>query len=194
MSAAAALDLVLRDIRFAVRLLRKSPGFTVTAVLTLGLTIGANTAVFSVVDALLVRPLPYPEPGRLALVATRYQSAARGVSGEQTSQDGRMWEAIRDRATALDPAVYSGMVGGVNLVTPAGAAFVQQQRVSAGYFRVIGVPPLVGREFDAEEDVPNGPPVAIVSHALWQRALGGVTDPVGTTITGSEANRTPWSA
>jgi predicted permease len=183
MSAAAALDLVLRDIRFAVRLLRKSPGFTITAVVTLGLTIGANTAVFSVVDALLVRPLPYPEPGRLALVATRYQSAARGVSGEQTSQDGRMWEAIRDRATALDPAVYSGMVGGVNLVTPAGAAFVQQQRVSAGYFRVIGVPPLVGREFDAEEDVPNGPPVAIVSHALWQRALGGVTDPVGTTIT-----------
>jgi predicted permease len=182
MKGPSIVERLAGDARYAVRVLRGSPGFTLTAIVTLGLTIGANTAVFSVVDALLIRPLPYPAPERLALVATNYRSATREVSSNQTAQDGRIWEAIRDHARTVDAAVYSTMAGGVNLVTPSGAAFVPQQRVGAGYFRVLGVPPIAGREFTHEEDVPNGPAVAILSYDLWQRTLQGSGAAVGATI------------
>lgn len=176
------IDTLTRDLRYAARVLRKTPGFTFTALVTLALTIGANTAVFSIVDALMFKPLPYPKPERLALMATRYENAARGLSGEQTAVDGRTWEIVRDNIKSMHAAAYSGWIRGVNLVTPAGAAFVQQQRVSAGFFRVLGVPPLIGREFAPHEDQPNGPALAVLTYDVWQSTFNGDPAVVGKAI------------
>jgi predicted permease len=161
------LDNLHRDFGYALRMLRKSPGFTAIAVLTLALGIGANTAIFSVVDAVLLRPLPYPEPDRLAEVTTLYQS--KGVEGIETSQDGRTWEMIRDHATFIDSAVFSGGSAGVNFVAHGKATYLQQQRVGAGFFRVLGVSPTLGREFTPEEDHAGGPAVTVLSYALWRQ-------------------------
>src|SRR5450755_4700152 len=134
------------NFRHAFRILTQSPTTTAIIVLTLALCIGANTAIFSVVDATLLRPLPYPEPDRLASVATHY-----AVGGDSTGQDGRTWESVRDNATMIDSAVYGGN-SGVNLAAGDSVRYVKQQRVGAGYFRVLGISPLLGREFTLEED------------------------------------------
>jgi predicted permease len=167
---------VWKDIRFAVRQLRKSPGFTVLVLATLGLCIGANTAIYSVLDAVLLRPIPYPEPDRLALVVT--------VAGQSTedSQTGALFEMVRDGAPGLDTAAYSDIVTGANFSGGGRLAVVRQQRVSAGFFRVLGVEPRSGREFTRAEDVPKGPALAVVSHEFWQRELGGNPAVVGKTI------------
>jgi predicted permease len=163
-------DGIAGDVRFGLRMLRKNPAFALTAILTLALCIGANTAIFSVVDAVLFRQLPYPQPDRLAWIST-LQRSPQGES-EETSVDGRTWEIIRDHVRSLDVAVYSGGSNGVNLaVSGTGAQYVQQQRVSAGFFRVLGVAPLIGREIQSEEDRPGGPAVAVLSYALWRRAF-----------------------
>jgi hypothetical protein len=162
------LDAVVRNFRTAFRLLRKSPGFALTAIITLALCIGANTAIFTVVDTVLLRPLPYPEPDRLARITVLFQTAEG--SDDNTSVDGRQWEYVRDHVRTVDVALHS-QPQGVNLSTSQGAEYIQQLRVSAGFFRVLGVSPLMGREIDPEEDRPNGPPVAVVSHGFWQRTL-----------------------
>lgn len=135
-----------RNFRYAARVLRKSPVFTATAVLTLALCIGAVTAVYSVVDAVLLRPLPYPEPERLAQVAMLQRR--EGQERLQTNQTGRTWEVVRDHASFVDSAVLGGTAG-VNLAVNGRAEYVRQHRVSAGYFRVLGIEPLFGREFYA---------------------------------------------
>jgi len=165
------------DLRHAFRLLVRHPGSTALLLLTLSLAIGANTAIFSVVDATLFRRLPYPEPDRLVQLVVRY--AGEGASGLQQSHDGATWEAVRDHASHVDAAVYSGWIKGVNFAAGDRAAFVQQQRVGAGFFRVLGVAPLIGREFNPEEDRAGGPTVVILSHPLWQKAYGGRSDVVG---------------
>ena len=165
------LDALSRDLRYAIRVLRRTPVFTATAVLTLALAIGANTAVFSLADTVLFTPPPYPEPERLAFVVARVEGP--GGLDEQLSHDTVTWEAVRDQVPSLDAAVYFGGVSGVNLNVGDRAAFVEQQRVSAGYFRVLGLGPAIGREFTPAEDVPGGPAVAILSHRVWQREFGG---------------------
>ena len=160
-----------RDVRLAFRVLRRTPAFTITAVTTLALVIGANSAVFSLADRLLLRPLPYPQPERLAYVNTT-TSEPRGTY-TSVGQEGAAWETVRDHVPSIDAAVFAGTGGGVNLVAGDVAIYVQQQRVSAGYFRVLGVLPRAGREFTLDEDVTGGPPVAILSHALWRRAFHG---------------------
>src|SRR5262245_30209567 len=128
----------MRDLRYAIRLLIKAPVFTTTAVLTLALCIGANTAIYTVVDRVLLRQLPYPEPDRLAQVVTQ---SARGYLG--IGQTGGTWEALVAGVTTVDLATTSGGFGtnGVNMVVGQHAEYVQQQRVSAGFFRVLGVAP-----------------------------------------------------
>src|SRR5258707_4390128 len=96
----------MHDVRYAVRVLLKNPAFTFTAVLTLALCIGANTAIYSVVDRVLVRPLPYPQPERLAQVITRFER----TGGDQIGQTGGTWEVLRDRVRSLDLATTSGRV------------------------------------------------------------------------------------
>jgi predicted permease len=156
-----------RDLRFGGRVLRKSPGFAAVAIATLALGIGANTAVFSVVDAVLLRPLPYTEPDRLSTVA-RF-----GRFGMYSSADGRTWELMRDHASALDCAVFSDLTVDVNFLAQGRVRYVRQQRVSTGFFRVLGVAPLHGREFTKAEDNAGGPAVAVLSYGLWKTMLNG---------------------
>ena len=167
-----AIDAVRRDIRYAGRLLRRSPGFALTVVATLALCIGANTAIFSVVDAVLFRPLPYPQPERLAQVVTYYSDANHEGEYWGTSQNGATWEMLRDHATSVDWAAFTGSTR-LNLVAGRKVQYVSQQRVTAGYFSVVGVPPAVGRTFTRAEDRPGGARVVILSHALWQRLFRG---------------------
>ncbi|PYR90142.1 MAG: hypothetical protein DMF84_21835 [Acidobacteria bacterium] len=176
------LEPLLRDLRYAARMLRKTPGFTAIALVTLAVGIGVNTAVFSVVNALLLKPLPFPEPDRLGAVTTLFRSP-RGQS-EQTSVDGKTFFAIHDNATTVATAVSSGgLGGGINLVAGGMAANVEQRRVSAGYFGVLGVAPLVGREFTVDEDREGGQTAAVLSHALWTRVFGGDPNIIGRAIT-----------
>jgi predicted permease len=170
----------MRDLRYAIRVLLKAPVFALTAILTLALCIGANTAIYTVVDRVLLRPLPYPRPDRLAMVVRHYQGA--GASEDDVSQAGVAWVALRDGTTGIDLAVF-GMGMGVNLVAGGQAEYVMQQRVSAGYFKVLGVPPALGREFNDDEDRVNGPAAAILSHALWTHAFGADPGILGRAVT-----------
>src|SRR5262245_28152288 len=135
----------MRDLRYAARVLLKSPAFTLTAVATLALCIGANTAIYTVVDRVLLRALPYPHPERLAMITRHYEVAG---AGDELSQSGFGWVALREGAgTVLDLAAVSGLGGDVNLVAGDRASSVRQERVSAGYFRLLGIAPERGREF-----------------------------------------------
>src|SRR5271165_820821 len=168
-----------KGILYALRQLRKSPAFTLTVVGTLALCIGANTAIFTIVDQIFLRPLPYPHPEQLVMPSTVF--GRNGAFTPDTSQTGRQWEAIRDHATLLDSAVY-GTTNGLNLAAANHVEYVQNQRVSANFFHVLGIAPLIGREFNREEDVPNGPAVVVLSHALWQRVFQGDSSIIGRTI------------
>ena len=168
------------DLRFAFRQLRKSPGGSLVIIATLALCIGASTAVYSVVDAVLFRPLPYPEHDRLALVVT--YAAGNGEGGLDTSQNGTQFESVRDNAAELEVAAY-GLGGGANFSSGGQARYIKQQRVSSGYFHVLGVPPQLGREFNRMEDTPGGPRAAILSYAFWLSTLEGDRNIIGKAIT-----------
>ncbi len=168
------------DFRYALRMLRRSPFVSAIIILTLALCIGANTAIFSVIDATLLRPLAYPEPDRLVRVVTHFRS--QGREGDQTDQDGAAWELVRDHATFLDAAVYSEGSDGVNFASRGTAQYVQQQRVGAGFFRVLGVQPMIGREFTRQEDRPGGPAVVVLSHHFWKRVFHEDPSVVGRSI------------
>lgn len=173
------IEVIGRDLRYAGRQLRRTRAFTITVLATLSLCIGANTAIFTIVDALFFKPLPYPDPSRLVLLSTVFSKG--GAFDADTSQDGFQWELVRDDASLLDSAVYSGAAG-VNLVAAGRVEYVIDQRVSANYFHVLGIEPLIGREFTRQEDVPNGPPLTILSYGLWQRVFHGDPTIVGRTI------------
>lgn len=164
---------------FAGRQLRKSPAFTLTVLITLALCIGANTAIYSIVDALFFRPLPYPEPERLLMLGTVARQGS--ASSFDNGQDGREWEMVRDQATFLDSSVYGG-TNGVNLFSGGHVEYVNEQRVSANFFRVLGVAPVRGREFTRREDVPGGPALVVLSHDIWRRVFREDPSIVGRTI------------
>ena len=157
-----------KEIRYAARQVLKSPGFSLTVLATLALCIGVNTAIFSVLDAVLLRPMPYPQPERLALVVTADRT--RPPEEADTSQTGALYEAVRDHARGLDCAAYS-WPGGANFAADGRLEYIQQQRVASGFFRVLGVAPRMGREFTRTEDVPGGPALAVLSQEFWQRVF-----------------------
>jgi predicted permease len=167
----------MKDLRYAVRGLLHTPAFTVVVVLTLALGIGANTAIFSVVDAVLLRPLPYPEPDRIASFAWHRSS---GVDPANiTPLTFQYWH---DHAQAFDGfAVTSG--GSFNLISGSVAERVRGASGTADFFKVMGVSPAIGRGFLPEECMPGGPQVAVISHGTWQRVFGGAADVVGKSIT-----------
>jgi len=167
----------MHDLRYAFRLIRQNWAFSLTVIVILALCIGANTAVLSVVNAAMVRPLPYPDPARLGAVVAIFP---HGDNPFDNSVDGVSWELVRDRVPSLDGAVYGGSFGnGVNLGVNGSGAFVHQARVSAGFFRVLGIAPLIGREFIADEDRDGGAPVVILSHAVWKKYFNGDRNIVG---------------
>lgn len=181
--------MLMNDFRFAIRQLQKNPGFVLAVTLTLALGVGVNTAVFSLVNGFLLRPLPYPEPDRLGVLIL-HQEGISPKSGEfqkddDDSQDGQTWEMVRDSVPAVEAASFGGM-SGVNLQasSAAGASvrYVQEMRVSADYFNVLGVRPFLGRSFTPEEDRPSGPNAVILSYGLWQSALQGDPEVLGKAI------------
>ena len=164
------VDTLLTELRYAVRCLLKTPGFTCVCLLILALGIGANTAIFSFVDALFFRPLPYPQPEHLgALLAHKGGAQKSGeIWGEESdSIDGEAWELVRDNVPAVQAATYDETTG-VNLQVDKAVRYVEQVKVSAHYFEVLGIPPLLGRGFTEEEDRPQGPAVVVLSYALWK--------------------------
>ncbi len=170
-----------KDIVIGLRQLRKSPGFTLVVLATLGLCIGVNTAIYSVLDAVLLRPAPYPQPDRLAMVVREWWQ--NGVESTQTGQTGTSAFAVREGASLLDVAVCSGGSNGVNFTGEGHLEYIRQQRVSTGFFRVMGVPPQYGREFLPVEDVPNGAPVVVLSYDFWKRIYNGDPAAVGRAMT-----------
>ena len=169
-------DWLSQDVRYALRTLRRSPGYTAATVVTLALGIGANTAVFSVVHAALLTPLPYSEPDRLVRVSLERR-------GQHRYFPGAGFIDLRAQSRTMDVASsFNYREEGVDLVGPAGPERVRLTFVSANYFRVMGVAPLAGRVFFAEEERP-GAPVAIVSEEVWRRYLGARPDAVGRTLT-----------
>ena len=184
------MNRLMMDLRYALRQLRKSPGFAAIATLTLALGIGANTTIFSLVNAFLLRPLPYPEPDRLAVVIRHVEGISprtgQFVQDDDPTQDGKTWEQVRDQMPSVRAAVFGG-TSGVNLVAGSGSGadlrYVRDMRVSAKYFNVLGIAPSLGRSFTEEEDRPNGPNAVILSYSLWQSALHGDREIVGKTVT-----------
>lgn len=173
------LATLMRDAAYGIRLLRKDWTFTLAATLILGLAIGANTAVFSFVDTYMLRSLPYPDSDRLGLVTRQRE----GGGEPSASQDGMTWEAIRDtHSDRFQAVVYSGWGSNANLATGATATTVALQRVGADYFSTLGVPPALGRDFTAVEDVPDGAAVTILSHELWQQMFAGDRSAVGDSL------------
>ena len=168
----------IQDVRLALRQLHKNPGFALAVTLTLALGVGVNTAVFSLLNGFLLRPLPYPEPDRVAVLVL-HQEGVSSKSGQfehqdETSQDGDTWEMVRDRVPSVRPASFGG-TSGVNLQAGSGSgasvSYVQNMRVSAHYFDVLGIQPFLGRGFTDEEDRLNGPSAVILSYALWRSVL-----------------------
>jgi putative ABC transport system permease protein len=166
----------------ASRRLAKSPGFTAAAVLVLALGIGVNTAIFSVVEAALLRPLPFPEPDRLVRLYEAFDDADTRANtlnlSERTVQQWR--EHATDIFTGLGAATGASVtLGGSAAEVPR---YLPAARVTANFFPVLGLAPILGRTFTPEEDQPNGPLTAIISHDLWQRQFGGRADVLGTTL------------
>jgi predicted permease len=158
-----------QDLRFATRQLRRNPGFTLTVIVTLALSIGANTAIFSLVNALLLKSLPYPHPERMGAIYARVTGP--NSSDGRTGIDGEKWELLRDNAPALVSAV-SGGTSGVNLQAGTRVQYVRNGRISAHYLDVLALQPLLGRNFSGDEDRPHGPKVAILSYSLWCSLFG----------------------
>ena len=167
------MDTFWQDLRFAARMLAKSPGFTAVAVLTLALGIGANTAIFTVVYGVLLRPLPFPEPDHIVQLAESYQTLS-----DEMSLTAEQLELLREYGKLFEHiAGYTDV--GFNLATGNEAEHVRGVPVSAEYFQVLGIRPALGRDFLPEEDRAAGQRVAILSHSLWKRRLGGAEGAMG---------------
>src|SRR5205823_3368103 len=155
-----------QDLRYGVRMLLKQPGFTLIAVGTLALSIGANTAIFSAINALLLRPLPVEDIDRLV------SSYALREGFDPFGSSFLEYAAYRDRSHCF---ISSGIATeqSFNLIGQGEPEHVRGATVMADYLTTLGVKPVLGRVFSAEEDHPGGPPTALISYALWQRRFGG---------------------
>ena len=163
------MDPLAQNLKIAARQLRRNPGFTATVILTLALSIGANTAIFSMVNALMLKSLPYSHPERMGTIYTRITGPR--ASDRRHDLNGEQWELLRDNVPALISAV-SGGTSGVNLQAGSHVAYVHGGRISAHYFDVLAVRPVMGRNFSEDEDRPHGPKAVILSYSLWRSTFG----------------------
>src|SRR5689334_10789744 len=160
----------LQDVRYAVRLLAKKPGFTASAVACLALGIGATTAIFSVVNAVLLRPLPYAQSPRLVRVFTEFPNFPNGGLRHFWLSPPEFFEIKRD-TTSWD-AVEGWVNFGVNLAGASDPVRAQASAVTGGMLRMLGIQPQLGRLISQSDDTPNAPAIAVLSYGLWQRAFG----------------------
>ena len=169
-----------QNLRYAVRQLRSNPGFTATVIITLALAIGANTAIFSIVNALMLRSLPYSHPERIGTIFTQIRGAT--ITDERHHISGEQWELLRDNVPALMSAISGIRPSGVNLEADSHVEYIHAARISAHYFDVLTIHPIIGRNFTETEDLPNGPKVAVLSYSLWRNTFGSNTQIIGRTI------------
>ncbi|PYT92637.1 MAG: hypothetical protein DMG36_13880, partial [Acidobacteria bacterium] len=200
------LEQLLQDIQFGLRMLRKSPGFAAVAMLTLALGIGANTAIFSLIDAVMLRSLPVENPSQLVLLKWSARNPPN-FHGYMTSGDCPMnvmpGAANRYGCSFSEPLfreiaqanVFSATAaiansGRLNLSGNGPATVINGQLVSGDFFRTMGLKPAVGRLLDPADDTPSAAPVAVLNYGYWQSAFGGSRDVVGRTI---ELNSVPFT-
>ena len=171
----------MNDLRFALRMLLKSPAFSVVAIATLALGIGANTAIFSVIESALLRPLPFPKADRLVrLYETFEENGIRSDLLNLSEKTVRQW---REYGGDIFEGIGVATGASVSAANPDQAAqSFQAARISANFLDVLGLQPALGRNFTAAEDLPGGPRVVIVGYDFWQRNLGGRADVLGNTI------------
>ncbi len=178
-----ALPTLLFDLRYTLRQLRRAPGFTATALLTLALGIGATTAMYSLVRATLLEALPYPHPAEL--VGIGFSNSVESPNAEQTGETADL--LLRNAKSFSGIGIADDGPYGQNLAVPNSHASTSSQtvrslRVSSGYLPTIGVPPLLGRTFTATEDTPGTAPTAVLSSALWRTAFAADPNVVGRTL------------
>ncbi|HEY6292282.1 MAG TPA: ABC transporter permease [Terriglobia bacterium] len=178
------LETLLKDLRFGLRMLARTPGFTVVAVVTLALGIGANTAIFSVVNAVLLRPLPYPHSDRLVWVA----EVIPALKAELAS--GGDYVDWKDQNRTLDEIAAYDESADFNLTGRGTPERVHGAYITASLFDTLGVEPQVGRGFTPEEDRPNGPHVVVLMHPFWQQYFGSDPHVLGQTI---NLDRAPYT-
>jgi predicted permease len=174
------LERLVQDVRYGARALRRTPAFTIVAVLTLALAIGANSAVFTMVNSVLLKPLPFHDPERLFLAS--YVPIDLPFEVPPGLAD-RAWLDYRERARAFDK--LTAYVGRQTVLSAGGAgdaATVAGARVDASFFAVLGVSPILGRAFASEEGLAGGNRVAIISHRLWRERFGGDPRAIGARI------------
>ena len=167
---------LLQDFRYAIRQLRKNPGFAATSILILALGICASVAIFGFVDAALIKPLPYADPSRLVLVT---ESVAMIPHANLSYPDYLDWKKLNQVFSSMDVWDPTGYL----LSTPTGTEPVAATRVSDGFFRTLGIAPILGRDFRAGEDLPAAPQTVMLSYATWQKRFGGRPDVAGQTVT-----------
>ncbi len=173
----AWLENLFADVRYALRMLRKSPGFTVVAILTLALGIGANTAIFSVVNAVLLQPLAYPNPDRLVELEL---SSPQGNGNITSIPKFNIW---REQTQVFDSVAAYDLSGpGINLIAGDRPEQLKGIHASADYFQVFGAPVALGRTYTDDEDRPGGPAVVVISNGLWRSTFGGDPNIIGRTI------------
>ncbi|HUY82875.1 MAG TPA: ABC transporter permease [Acidobacteriaceae bacterium] len=185
---------MLNNLRFAVRQLRRSPGFALAVIVTLALGIGVNAAVFSMVDGFMLRRLPYPQPQRIAALMTHAEGTGRSghyFTEEDDSHNTSDWRLASQDIPSVTAAAWEGDIGvgqsGVNLQAGADTAgntvgavrFVHAKAVTTHYFQVLGIHPYLGRGFTADESRPGGPEAVVLSYGLWQTMFHGDRSIIG---------------
>jgi len=166
---------LLQDLRYGFRMLARNPGFTAVTVLTLALRIGANTAIFSVVNAVFLRPLPYQDDGQLVVLTERTQQALSFPVAYPNFLDWRQQNQVFDQMAAVQ--WWNFNLTGVDAPEP-----ITGRNVSFNFFRTLGVRPALGRDFLPEDDQPGATPVVMVTHGLWQRRFGADPGLIGRTL------------
>jgi len=168
-------ETIFQDLHFALRQLRRSPGFTLTAILMLALGIGASVAIFGFVDAALIRPLPYHDPTRLVDVT---ESAKMFPRANLSYPDFVDWKKMNKVFSSMEAYTGSGYL----MTTSSGVEPVAGARVTAGFFRVLGITPILGRDFYDGEDQPGASDNVIATYQAWQERFGGRKDIIGQTV------------
>ena len=170
------MDGLLQDIRYGFRLLLKSPGFTAVAIMTLALGIGANSAMFSVVNSILLRPLPYQDPARIMVVSEKQPNAGVNILSTASFLE---WKQQGGFFSQMAACTFSSF----NVAGEGGAERISAVRASASLFPLLGVQPTLGRTFSDAEDMPGAGHVVVLSHALWQNRFAGSPDILGKPVT-----------
>ena len=162
------MDALFRDIKYSLRRLRKTPAFTAIVILTLALGIGANTAIFSVVNTVLLRPLPYRAPGELVSIEHFYPS----LNNMEAPVSARGFRDYRDKTKSFESVAVENQTA-ANLTGTGDPERVPATRVSGDWFHVLGVTPMLGRPLQRDDDQPGREHVVVLSYGLWTRLFAG---------------------